>query len=130
MLARRTEALVTHTVFKQSSKQGLSETLAPCALWAAIGHPTPTQRPNTTTSGTHSFGGNGALPHGEVLQPLLTAEEMGKVALSCRFACDTRYHLMGGNPASLSTPSDVREKARRGGGAGDLARQSWRRDSA
>ena len=25
---------------------------------------------------------------GEVLQPLLTAEDVGKVALSCHFACD------------------------------------------
>ena len=25
---------------------------------------------------------------GEALQPLLTDEEMGKVALTCRFACD------------------------------------------
>ena len=30
--------------------------------------------------------GTGALPR-EVLQPLLAAEDMGKVALSCHFAC-------------------------------------------
>ena len=125
-LARRTEELVTHTVFKQSSKHGLSETLALCALWAAMVLPAPTQRPNTTTSGTHSLGGNGALPHGEVLQPLLTAEEMGKVSLSCRFACDTRHQLMGGNLASLPTPATFGRRLAGAGVLGPRRRRSQR----
>ena len=104
VLARRAEGLVTHTVFKQSSKHGLSETLALCALWAAMVLPVPKKRRHPTTSGTLSWR-QWCTSAWEVMQPLLTAEEMGKVALSCRFACDTRYQLMGGNLASLPTPA-------------------------
>ena len=42
---------------------------------------------------------------GEVLQPLLTAEDMGKVALSCHFACvalcGELYDWEAASPADL-----------------------------
>ena len=69
---------------------------------------------------------------GDALQPLLTDEEMGKVAWTCRFACgalcEELYELglgrsrarlistsRGGKPSSLPTPSDEWEEARLGG---------------
>ena len=48
---------------------------------------------------------------GEVLQPLLTEADMGKVALSCHFACDAlcaELRRMRLTSPSLPTPSDDR----------------------
>ena len=76
--------LATHTVFKQSSKHGPSETLALCVLLAAMVLPAP----KIWRYPTAPLAAMVHCPMGTVLQPLLTAEEMGKVALTCRFACD------------------------------------------
>ena len=85
MLARQTEELVTHTVFKQSSKHGLSQTLAICVLWAAMDHPTSDAEAEPHNVWNALLAAMVHCRAGEVLQPL---EEMGKVELSCRFARD------------------------------------------
>ena len=88
-LARQTEGLATHVLFQQSLEHGPSETLAICALWAAMDLPAPTKGPHLTTSGTLSCRQwcTSALEKRCSLR--YPKRKIGKVALTCRFACDS-----------------------------------------
>ena len=111
MLARQTDVVGTHTCLSRASEFGPSMSGAMSDATSSSDDEAPNIWDALLEAMLHAR-------VGAVLQPLLSDEDMGKVALSCRFACDAlcaELYALDGDRALLvvgsSSDSDEPEPA-------------------